>query len=279
MNNIDEYKLRNELEKKIFKYNDSDLIDIIIKNQKLTDESDSMSSREFEDNIKKINHNQIADLILDNFNSDKINAELNKIKPMTIKPVIKKNFPYENPREMQLETISRIYDAIEKGYKYIILEAVSGFGKSVIAATLSNIYSKDKSYILTTTNQLGNQFVHDFEDFKISKLNPRSSFSCKKTTHSCSAYRCMYSNCYHYKASNFSKDFGKPMSCEYLYNLKENLKDTSAVCTYDYFIQETFYHSNYLKPRKLVICDEGHNIDNKITDNISKDISNKIVKN
>ena len=37
----------------------------------------------------------------------------------------------------------------------------------------------------------------------------------------------------------------------------------------DFFIQENFYHSNYFKPRKLLICDESHNIDEKLSSNTS----------
>jgi len=269
MSNSNDYKTRNEIEKKLFKYDDCDLISIIIENQDLIDGFDSLAPREFKKNVNDMNHNKLVDLILDNFYPHEINREFEKINPFAIKPIIKKSFPYKNARELQLETISRINDAIEEGYKFIILEAVSGFGKSVIATALSNIYAEKKSYILTTTNQLANQFVQDFKDLEISKLNPRSSYKCKKNLKKCSAYLCKYSKCYHYNNSNFSKDFDKPLSCNYLYGLKEKLKDSIAVCTYDYFIQENFYHSNHMKTRKLLICDEGHNLDDKISNAIS----------
>ncbi len=53
-----------------------------------------------------------------------------------IKPEVKRNFPFKHPRPDQLETISEIVDAINQGYKYIVLEAGTGTGKSAIAATL-----------------------------------------------------------------------------------------------------------------------------------------------
>lgn len=265
MNHYAEYKKINEMEKKIFKYNDSDLKNILIENKKLIKEFSSLTSSEFEIIINNINHETITKLLLNNLDINQINIELDKLDKYTVKNIVKENFPFDEPRELQLETISKIYDAIEEGYKYIIIETVSGYGKSLIAATLSNIYSINKSYILTTTNQLANQHLEDFKNNNLKKLNPRSSFSCKKTSMNCSPYLCKYSKCRYYNYSDFNNDFEKPLSCEYLYSLKEGLKSNTNICTYDFFINENFYHSNYFKARKLLICDEGHNLDEKIS--------------
>ncbi|ALT68978.1 helicase C-terminal domain-containing protein [Methanobrevibacter millerae] len=275
MNHYLEYKKRNDLEKKILKYDDSDLKDILIRNKNLIKEFSSLSSSEIDKKIKNINNTTITNLLINNIDISEINSELDKINKYEIKDIVKENFPLDEPRELQLETISKIYDAIEKGYKYIILEAVSGYGKSLIAATLSNIYSEEKSYFLTTTNQLANQYFYDFKKYDFVKMNPRSSFSCKKTPMKCSAYLCKYSKCRYYKYSDFNKDFDKPLSCEYLYSLKEILKSNSIICTYDFFINENFYHSNYFNTRKLLICDEAHNLDEKISESISLKINPK----
>ena len=69
-----------------------------------------------------------------------------------IRPVAERHFPFKSPRKDQLETVSEIVDAISQGYRYIVLEAGTGTGKSAIAYTLSSIY--DSSYILTVTKQL-----------------------------------------------------------------------------------------------------------------------------
>ena len=155
---MNDYKKRNNLEKKLFKYSDADLINILIKNQDLIEEFYSLTPPEIKEKMKNINYEKIAELLLDNLFDDEINAALESIDEYKINSIVKDNFPFEEHRELQLETISKIYDAIEKGYKFILVEAVSGFGKSLIAATLSKIYSKDKSYILTTTHQLVNQY-------------------------------------------------------------------------------------------------------------------------
>lgn len=67
------------------------------------------------------------------------------------------NFPFPKPRPGQLDIINDIYEAIEEGYKYIILEAGTGTGKSAIATTLTRIYKP--AYILTMTKQLQDQYV------------------------------------------------------------------------------------------------------------------------
>ena len=74
---------------------------------------------------------------------------------------VKENFPFEKPRKHQLETISEIKEAIDNGYKYIVLEAGTGTGKSAIAATLASIF--DSTYILTVTKQLQDQYLQDFK--------------------------------------------------------------------------------------------------------------------
>ena len=85
------------------------------------------------------------------------------------------NFPFEQPREGQLEIIADIEEAISKGYKYIILEAGTGTGKSAIASTLARMY--ESAYILTMTKQLQKQYADEF-DFPLVK--GRGNFDCLK---------------------------------------------------------------------------------------------------
>ena len=66
-----------------------------------------------------------------------------------------------DPRPEQEKIILEILTAMENGYKNIILEAGTGTGKSAIATTIANFV--DNSYIVTMTNQLLHQYIHDFE--------------------------------------------------------------------------------------------------------------------
>lgn len=83
------------------------------------------------------------------------------------------NFPFETPRVGQLDIIQDINDAIRQGYKYIILEAGTGTGKSAIATTLAKMYGS--AYILTMTKQLQAQYADEF-DFPLVK--GRQNFAC-----------------------------------------------------------------------------------------------------
>ena len=71
-------------------------------------------------------------------------AYLKELYP-NIDEEIVENFPFEEPRFGQLDIIQDINDAIKEGYKYIILEAGTGTGKSAIATTLAKIY--ESAYI------------------------------------------------------------------------------------------------------------------------------------
>ena len=78
-------------------------------------------------------------------------SELRRLYPDVDDEIIE-NFPFSEPRHNQFDIISRISDAIDEGYRYIILEAGTGTGKSAIATTLARIY--EPAYILTMTKQL-----------------------------------------------------------------------------------------------------------------------------
>lgn len=193
---------------------------------------------------------------------------------------IKDHFPYEKPRDLQLETISKIYDAIEDGYKYIFLEAASGFGKSAIAITLSDIYSSGKTYILTTTHQLASQYLEEFEEYGLKKVEPRSNFPCltKRNGSYCAIGSCKWSKCkYHPESRRYNGRY----TCNFISQLEDGLNSSTVITTYSYFLSENFYsngefdekYSNDFPKRNLVICDEGHNIDDKIAERVKLTVS------
>lgn len=206
-----------------------------------------------------IEKEKLIEIILNNIPIDVLNEEY-------FNPIVYEFFPYgesfKETRSYQIETISQIYNAIEKGYKYIFLEACSGFGKSLIAVTLSRIFSEGKSYILTPTNQLITPYEEVFKDFNLKKVKARRFFTCKSTRTYCSYNLCSEYDCKKYKNLNLERNLNSKTTCEYLYQLNEGLKSDAIVCTYDYFFTEAFRRNNFLRKRKLIICDEGHNIDN-----------------
>ena len=79
MNHYSEYKERNKLERKIFKYDDSDLKTILVKNKSRIKDFALLSSSDFDKKMKNISHETISNLLINNMDTDKINAELDKI--------------------------------------------------------------------------------------------------------------------------------------------------------------------------------------------------------
>ena len=266
---------QDNIKSKLLEYDLSFLADIILNNfnlisgtglteEEISDfkvleyEWDDLTEEERNER-RAIEKEKLIKIILNSIPIDVLNDEY-------FNPIVYEFFPYgktfKEARSYQIETISQIYKAIEQGYKYIFLEACSGFGKSLIAATLSRIYSEGKSYILTPTNQLLTPYEDLFNDFNLKKVKARKYFTCKRTGKYCSYIYCRESDCIKYKNLHLGRELNPRTSCEYLYQLNEGLESDAIVCTYDYFFTEAFRKRNFLNKRKLIICDEGHNIDN-----------------
>ena len=270
------FELNNEnIEDKLWGYDLNFLCDMILDNFNLVSRT-GLTEEEISD-FKELEY-EWEDLTEEEQN-ERVNVEKEKLIKIILSnipiellneeyfnPIVYEFFPYgdsfKEARLYQIETISQIYNAIEKGYRYIFLEACSGFGKSLIAATLSRIYAVGKSYILTPTNQLLTPYVKEFEDFNLKKIKARTFFTCKNSGMQCSYIHCQESDCGFYKNLNLSRQINPNGTCNYLYQLNEGLESDSIVCTYDYFFTEAFRKKNFLNKRKLIICDEGHNIDN-----------------
>jgi Rad3-related DNA helicase len=206
-------------------------------------------------------------------------AYLKEIYPHIDDEIIE-NFPFPEPRFGQLDIIQNINDAIRQGYKYIILEAGTGTGKSAIATTLAKMY--ESAYILTMTKQLQSQYSNEF-DFPLVKgrgnfacLNSNLDVGCDmgtcKTTPTSSNFFCSYG-----VAKNptldaelaFEDSYGGTVfyqssnHCHY-WNQKANaINSPITLMNYDYAIVELNYVKHFA-PRSLLILDEAHNIENKL---------------
>ena len=177
-----------------------------------------------------------------------------------ISPVAERHFPFKSPRTDQLETISEIIDAISLGYKYIVLEAGTGTGKSAIAATLSSIY--DSSYILTVTKQLQDQYLEDFTNLCLVK--GRGNFRCRMDlTIPCDEGKCI--------AGGQSCENPKT-DCDYYIQKHRALNSNTVISNYHYMFLELNYVGDF-KKRQLLICDEAHNLENVIMSQLKLEFS------
>ncbi|MBI5679349.1 MAG: ATP-dependent DNA helicase [Methanobacterium sp.] len=201
------------------------------------------------------------------------------------------NFPFKEPREGQLEIISKIKDAIDDGFKYILLEAGTGTGKSAIATTLSKIY--EPAYILTMTKQLQSQYANEFN---YSLVKGRGNFSCKSADleANCDTGICQTTP----QSRKFSCEFGvtkkeadqthfafedgggspyffkSPDRCNYWDQKANAVNSNITLMNYDYAILELNYVQHFAK-RNLMVLDEAHNIENKLMHRLEVNLYNQ----
>ena len=228
----------------------------------------------------------IKDHKLDDDKIDKLKKEYPNIYDDIIE-----NFPFKEPRTGQLDIIQNIEDAISKGYKYIVLEAGTGTGKSAVATTLANIYGS--AYILTMTKQLQHQYSKEF-GFPIVK--GRSNFSCLmggsestcdmgvcKTTVNSKKFFCPFSITKVPKLTStlaFEDSFGNDIyynsdnHCNYWEQKANAINSPITLMNYDYAILELNYVKHFGR-RSLLILDEAHNIENKLMNSLELTLSNQ----
>ena len=219
--------------------------------------------------------------------------ELKKEFPNIDNEIIE-NFPFSSPRKGQLEIISDINEAIENGYKYIILEAGTGTGKSAIATTLAKMYQS--AYILTMTKQLQSQY---FNEFKFPMVKGRGNFYCLnddldstcdvgtcKTTPTSKNFFCKFgiSKTPNLTGSEaFEDQFGGSVfyqseeHCHYWQQKSNAINSPITLMNYDYAILELNYVKHFA-PRNLLILDEAHNIENKLMNTMELTLYNRRLK-
>lgn len=204
------------------------------------------------------------------------------------------NFPFKTARHNQLELISEILEAFETDYKYVILEAGTGTGKSAIAATLGQILQP--SYILTMTKQLQRQYA---DEFGYAQVKGRNNFLCLDSG---SMNTCDQGTC---QTIRHGEEFGCPFGikieksnqkdlekddntdfyqtpftfksaekCPYWNQKAIAIQEPVSLLNYDYAYLELNYVQHFQK-RNLMILDEAHNIENKIMNKLELNIHNR----
>ena len=220
-------------------------------------------------------------------------AYLQELYP-NIDDEIIENFPFSKPRSGQLDIIQNIVDAIKKGFKYIVLEAGTGTGKSAIATTLAKIY--DSAYILTMTKQLQSQYS---DEFKFPLVKGRSNFACLnnnlestcdigacKTSPTSSKFFCQYGvskNPTLDAEFAFEDSYGGSVfyhsnnHCHYWSQKANSINSPITLMNYDYAIAELNFVKHFSK-RSLLILDEAHNIESKLMSTMEVAIYNRVIE-
>ena len=83
-------------------------------------------------------------------------------------------FPLDYVRPNQDNVLGELDQALKSDYKFIFLEAPTGFGKSAVAVTLARFLGS--SHICTSTKDLQTQYNRDFP--YLSEVKGRNNFPC-----------------------------------------------------------------------------------------------------
>ncbi len=208
-------------------------------------------------------------------------------------------FPFDKMRPNQKKALDDIDQALKSGYKFIFLEAPTGFGKSAVAVTLSRFLGS--SHLCTSTKDLQTQYSRDFS--YLYEVKGRNNFPCivkedMGINESCDYgpclknddYDCLYKTRlsdydvksegtiyetvdinkyalrkYHEKAKQHSQlvriDW-KP--CVYFHQKWISIKSSHTIYNYKYFLSDLFFSSGANK-RKLLILDEAHTLESEVS--------------
>jgi len=212
-------------------------------------------------------------------------------------------------RQEQTQILKGLTDALDKGIKYIIIEAPPGCGKSPIAITLCNYLGN--GYICTDQKSLQDQYLSDpnFSASRMTQIIGRSNFVCKQASMEakpgeevyCNRGLCVQNEAFkcagtvvaeedtstsdpRYAATSASRGnlFWKPnvnpvLKCNYWLHKTRALDSDIVVMNYPYMLLEGNYVGDFGK-RDVLISDEGHNIEKHIMNFISVVISSKVLE-
>lgn len=195
--------------------------------------------------------------------------------------MISKYFPYDSFRLNQETVINDVLEAIDSDYEHIIVDAPTGFGKSAVVQTINDILVDREGYssfILTATKNLQNQYWKscrddDFADYQV--MMGRSNYSCNMGAKDCNNGLCrttpkdMKFTCF------YDMEKGEPCrngGCKYLVAKCRNICSDTSIMNYNVLMSDILY-AHHFDGRPLMFCDEAHNIEDKIMNQVSLSFS------
>lgn len=194
-------------------------------------------------------------------------------------------FPFDIPREQQVEAIELAKLAFQNDKRFVIIEAGTGVGKSAVGVALNRLIKSpagkayrssggwdNGAYFLTTQKILQEQYVKDFSDML--SLKSSSNYQCRYHKKNTCADSLRALSCTD-KSSRFFKTCA--YSCTYKKTKEEFIKGTEGITNFAYFLAETQY-AGKLKPRQLLVIDEAHNIELQLSKFIEVTISERFAK-
>ena len=167
-------------------------------------------------------------------------------------------FAFDEYRKYQKKIIDKIEEAFNHGYRYVILDAPVGSGKSVIGYSFAR--QSGSAHILTIQKLLQDQYKRDFSYAFVMK--GRGSYRCLRSG---GVFSCADGLC--------KRKRMKPcMDCPYSIARRSAEASPITIHNFDSFYWTNLMGHGYTK-RNLLIIDECHNIPGKYADFISFSVS------
>ena len=189
-------------------------------------------------------------------------------------------FPFRSVRPAQDAVLREVESAL-KTKRFVILEAPVGFGKSAVAIALCKYLGS--AHILTATKQLQDQYS---SEFGYPMVKGKANFQCYVRPTSgallpCSKGRCEVDwelkDCPHYLSFDEYEKHAKKLcdaesKCEHLKDRKlctyydqkwYGFRAPVTVYNYSFLLNELKYSRN-VPSRKLLVCDEVHELEKQI---------------
>lgn len=201
-------------------------------------------------------------------------------------------FPFAQIRPKQRDLLIRVQQALAEGKKVFVLELPTGFGKSPVASALGRFMGS--SYVGTGTKDLQKQYERDFRWMLTGK--GKSNFECAERVRKgdvnsedgimCDKAPCVLDDGYKctlkpkmedyiaqdantdnervmYSPIDEAVDGGKP--CAYFDQKYKAFASSHSVFNYDFLLTNALYGRGIPK-RALLICDEAHELQDKLTE-------------
>lgn len=216
---------------------------------------------------------------------------------------IEQHFPLKAFREGQKECIEAILNAFNSDKKFVILEAPTGSGKSVIGMTIAKFFQK--SYYLTIQKILQDQLTKDFESDEVKSLKGRNAYPCDywakfkainkdrpeilktmeidarnphiKATMDHKRLPCSEGVCMVKEAKSKCKlcfPTKDTTTCQYYQAVDAALRSDTCIMNFHSFLYQTVMSTKF-GIRDLLIVDEAHNAEPQLMDFISLSISDR----
>jgi Rad3-related DNA helicase len=157
------------------------------------------------------------------------------------------NFQYSDKRQNQPFVLNEIAEAYNSGYKHVILEAPTGFGKSAVAVAVA--LTMGSSYICTSTKDLQRQYSNDFPYLKLAK--GKNNFPCLvkedfviNQTYKCGICTRIGNICTNNECNHLSVEYGPCM-------MNKDFKD--AGCKYRTFLKDYKVSEKGTKEKRISI--------------------------